>query len=309
MVDSGRQHIAVLCGPVSELLAPQPGEVVLDATVGLGGHAKMFAEAIGAAGVLIGIDVDPVNLTIAERALQDAPCRVVLRRENYVNLEKVLGWAGVDGVDVLFADLGMSSPQLDDPQRGFSFRADGPLDMRMDDRLKKTASDLVNALRENDLSDLIYHNSQERFSRRIAKRICQARRDKRITTTSELVRVVCGAMNVDPDSRRSRIHPATRVFQALRIVVNDELGALSSLLEKAPDYVNPGGRVGVIAFHSLEDGLVKRDFRRRKTEGQYEIVTKRPVIADPEERAKNPRSRSAKLRVARRTEEEGGRGE
>lgn len=261
----------------------------------------MFAQAVGPEGVLIGIDVDPANLATAEQALKDAPCKVVLVRENHVHLDAVLGSAGIEGVDVLFADLGVSSTQLDDAMRGFSFRHDGPLDMRMDDSLTGTACDLVNGLREKELSDLLYHLSQERFSRRIAKRICQARRDKRITRTSELVRVVCGALGVDPESRKSRIHPATRVFQALRMAVNDELGALSGMLAKAPEFMKPGGRVGVIAFHSVEDGLVKRDFRRRKSEGVYDILTKRPVIADSEERAANRRSRSAKLRVARRT--------
>ncbi len=296
-------HVPVLPGPVMELTGPQPGDVVLDVTVGLAGHALLMAERIGSDGVLIGLDVDACNLAEAERRLAGVSCRVVLDRRNFVAFEDALDDAGIDGVDVLLADLGVSSVQLDDASRGFSFRRDGPLDMRMDDRSDKKAIDLVNALREDDLSDLIYFNSQERLSRRIAKRICQARRDKRISSTLELVDVVCKALNVSPDSRKSKIHPATRVFQALRIAVNDELDALSALLERAPERLNRGGRIGVIAFHSLEDGLVKRDFRKRKTEGEYEIITKRPVIAEPDERELNPRSRSAKLRVARRVVE------
>ncbi|MEE9295078.1 MAG: 16S rRNA (cytosine(1402)-N(4))-methyltransferase RsmH, partial [Phycisphaerae bacterium] len=279
-------------------MAPEPGEVVADVTVGLGGHARLLAELIGPEGVLIGLDVDRANLEIAARQLADAPCKVVLECESFINFDAVLDAAGIERVDVLLADLGVSSTQLSDPMRGFSFQHEGPLDMRMDARLETRAVDLVNALRENDLSDLIFHNSQERFSRRIAKRICQARREGRITTTTQLADIVCKAVRVDPASRKSKIHPATRVFQALRMAVNDELGALSTLLEKAPDRLNPGGRFGVVAFHSLEDGLVKRDFRKRKKEGLYEIMTKRPVVADPQERQANPRSRSAKLRVA-----------
>ena len=303
MVERDAEHIPVLPGAVLEWLTPGPGDVVLDATIGSGGHARLFAEAIGQTGVLVGLDVDPAALATARKALFGAACNVVLERENFRRFETVLDRLGIDRVDVLFADLGISSTQLDDPTRGFSFRHEAPLDMRLDDRLPTTAADLVNGLREGELSDLIYHNSQERFSRRIAKRICQARREKRITTTSRLVGVVCGAMGIDPTSRKSKIHPATRVFQAFRIVVNDELGALSNLLDAAPGRLRTGGRVGLVCFHSLEDGIVKRDFRRRRNEGVYEILTTRPLIADPQERTGNPRSRSAKFRAAKRTEQ------
>jgi len=303
VADQAVPHVPVLVGPLGEFVAPIAGEVVCDATVGLGGHSRIMAEAIGRDGTLIGLDVDASNLAVAEEWLSGVPCRVVLRRENFAKLDEVLESVGVERVDVILADLGVSSTQLDNAGRGFSFRRDGPLDMRMDDRLTTTASDMVNSMRENELSDVIYFNSQERFSRRIAKRICASRRDKRITTTSELSRVVCDALGVSPESRKSKIHPATRVFQALRIAINDEVGALASLLEKAPSLLNPGGRIGIIAFHSVEDGPVKRDFRRRKSEGLYEILTKRPVVAEADEREANPRSRSAKLRVARRTSE------
>ncbi len=306
MSEYDERHIPVLPGPVMDLLAPAPGEVVADVTVGLGGHARMFAEAIGPEGVMIGLDVDADNLATARSRLSGMPCKVLLEHENFIDFDDVLSEHDVAGVDVLFADLGISSLQLDDADRGFSFRREGPLDMRLDRRLGRQAVDIVNSMREDELSDLIYFNSQERFSRRIAKRICQVRREGRITTTTKLAEVVCGALGVNPDSRKSKIHPATRVFQAFRIAVNDELGALGTLLQKAAVWLNPGGRFGVIAFHSLEDGLVKRDFRERKNEGVYELVTKRPVIAQPEEREVNPRSRSAKLRVARRIGGEGG---
>jgi 16S rRNA (cytosine1402-N4)-methyltransferase len=211
-----------------------------------------------------------------------------------------LAEVGVERVDVLLADLGISSAQLDDPLRGLSFQQDGPLDMRLDDRLEETAEDIVNRMRERELADLIFYNSQERFSRRIAKRICYVRKGGRIKRTGELMEIVCAAIGAQPDSRKSKIHPATRVFQALRIAVNREMEHLETLLSKAPAVLRPGGRIGVISFHSLEDGMVKRDFRARKAEGVYEILTKRPVIAEEEERDRNPRSRSAKLRVARR---------
>lgn len=303
MVEHDTGHTPVLPNQVLELLAPKRGETALDATIGLGGHAGLIAEAIGAEGVLIGLDVDDENLATAAKRLEGAPCKVVLERENFANIGRVLEASGVHGVDVLLADLGVSSTQLEATERGFSFRRDGPLDMRMDSRLERTAADLVNSMPENELADLIYQNAQERYSRRIARRICAVRREKRITRTAQLVEAVCGALSVNPDSRKSKIHPATRVFQALRIAVNDELNALARLLNNAPGVLRPGGRIGVIAFHSLEDGMVKRDFRKRKNEGLYEIVTKRPVIADGEEREANPRSRSAKLRVAKRISE------
>jgi 16S rRNA (cytosine1402-N4)-methyltransferase len=299
------RHTPVLLEPVLEKLSPQAGETVADVTVGLAGHALEMARRIGVDGTLIGLDVDAGNLAVATEVLRDAPCRVILVRSNFSLLGDVLADHDVQRVDVLLADLGLSSRQLDDESRGFSFRHEGPLDMRLDDRMTTRAVDLVNSVREEELSDLIFHHSQERLSRRIAKAICHARRDDRITTTTKLSEVVCKAVGVDPESRRSKIHPATRVFQALRIVVNGELDALHALLESAPDYLNGGGRFGVIAFHSLEDGPVKRDFRRRKDEGTYEVLTKRPIIADPAERDRNPRSRSAKFRAARRTGDEG----
>ena len=301
-------HTPVLVREVCELLAIRPGDVVVDATVGVGGHARLFAEACGSAGRLIGLDVDPANLALAGENLRDCPCRVDLLHDNFANLRAALGSLGVQRVNVLFADLGVSSTQLDQADRGFSFQRDGPLDMRMDPRLKVSAADLVNRIKERDLCDLIYFNAQERAARRIAKRICQARRDGRITTTSRLAQIICGALRVDPNSRRSKIHPATRTFQALRMAVNDESGCLTTLLEIAPTVLAPSGRFGVMAFHSVEDKPVKLDFRQRKNERIYGIVTKRPIVAGDEERRANPRSRSAKLRVAVRLPDDGTEG-
>jgi 16S rRNA (cytosine1402-N4)-methyltransferase len=295
------QHVPVLCDQVAELLAVQPGEVVLDCTVGLGGHARMLAEPIGGEGLLIGTDVDESNLDLAARRLEGCGCPHRLFRCNFGEMDEALAAAAIDAVDVVLADIGVSSSQLADGRRGFSFQIEGPLDMRMDDRLPETASDLVNRLAESDLADLIYRYGQERYSRRIARAIHYARFRERISTTTRLAEVVAGALKVDPASRAAKIHPATRTFQALRIAVNDELGALQRLLEKAPRYLSPGGRIGVISFHSLEDGIVKEDFRRRKSDEIYTLLTKKPVTATVEEIKKNPRSRSAKFRVAVRT--------
>ncbi len=306
MVDDPVGHIPVLARPVGELLDVRRGDVVVDATIGLGGHACLFAEALGAEDMLIGLDVDPANLAVARRRLSGAACRVELLQANFAELDTTLQSIGVAQVDVVFADLGLSSTQLDEAERGFSFQRDGPLDMRIDPRRTVTACDLVNRLKERELGDLLYYNTQERASRRIARRICEARRDHRITTTGRLAAVVAGALGVNPSSRKAKIHPATRTFLALRIAVNDEIRCLEALLGAAPDFLRPGGRIGVIAFHSVEDRPVKLDFRRRKSEDVYRIVTKKPVIADPEERRLNPRSRSAKLRVAVRLPEQEG---
>ncbi len=291
-------HVPVLPDAVAKLVGPQPGEIVVDATVGLAGHAKLFAEAIGPTGTLIGVDVDPANLAEAKRRLADVPCRVRLIRGNFALLPELLGSVGVEKVDVIFADLGVSSAQLDQAERGFSFQREGPLDMRMDPDLRVTAAEFVNRLKERELGELLYRNSQEPASRAIARSICEARRDARITSTKRLADVVADAVHVNPESRKSKIHPATRVFLALRMAVNDELNSLNALLESAPGLLKPGGRLGIIAFHSLEDKPVKLDFRRRKKENIYRLVTNKPVVADEEERRRNPRSRSAKLRVA-----------
>ena len=302
-MDESAGHTPVLTREVCELLAVRAGETVLDATVGVGGHARLFAEALGPEGTLIGLDVDPANLAVARRTLSEAACRVELVHANFAELGPVLQSVGLAQVDVLFADLGVSSTQLDDAVRGFSFQRDGALDMRMDPRLTTTAADLINRLKERALGDVIYHNAQERAARRIARRICEARREKRITTTGQLARIISNALGVDPSSRRTKIHPATRTFLALRIAVNDEIGHLKALLTAAPEVLRPAGRIGVIAFHSVEDKPVKTDFRGRKREGVYRIVTQRPVVAEAEERRANSRSRSAKLRVAIRLPE------
>jgi 16S rRNA (cytosine1402-N4)-methyltransferase len=311
-------HVPVLCAELASVVAPQPGEVVVDVTVGHGGHARLFAQAIGERGRLIGLDVDPGNLERARTKVltTGAACsHVDLIRSNFRELDSILDELGLGQVDVIFADLGVSTDQLLDPARGLTFTEDGPLDMRLDDRPNRTAADLVNSLSEGELSDLLWFNSQEHHSRRIAKRICESRRNGRIRTTQQLVRIVCSAAGTSPESRRERIHPATRTFLALRMAVNDELGNLQlrmavndelgnlqALLAAAPRRLRPGGRLGVISFHSGEDRIVKQDFLDRKRAALYEIATKKPIRPSEDEMWRNPRSRSAKLRVARRTE-------
>lgn len=283
-----------------EYLAVEPGAIVVDATIGLGGHAALILPKIGPTGLLIGIDVDEGNLRIARQRFSDSE-NVRLFRANFKEIEAVLKEADVSGVDAVIADLGVSSNVLNDPSRGLSFNESGPLDMRLDSRLEDSAADLVNRLGETELADLLYHNSQERFSRRIARAIHQARRDSRITTTDRLSGIVCDALKQDPKSHGSKLHPATRTFLALRIAVNRELEALDLLLEALPRVLKPGGRAAVISFHSLEDGAVKRAFRSMKERRVARILTKKPITPSEEERKRNPRSRSSKMRVIERT--------
>ena len=300
------EHEPVLCGALMACVAPKPGEVVVDTTLGHGGHARLMAEAIGAAGRLIGLDVDEYNLARAKAKLESAGLlqggpHVDLIRSNFAALGEVLDRLGIGKVDVILADLGLSTDQLLDETRGLTFIESGPLDMRLDDRLTETAADLVNSSNERELADLIYGLSQERASRRIAKRICEARRERPIRTSAELVRIVCSALGVSAKSRPGRLHPATRTFLSLRMAVNHELENLTALLEQAPMRLSPDGRIAVISFHSGEDRVVKRDFLAHQRLGVYVVRTKKPIRPSSEEVRFNPRSRSAKLRVAVRT--------
>jgi 16S rRNA (cytosine1402-N4)-methyltransferase len=300
--DASEQHVPVLTAEVLAHLELPTAACVLDCTTGCGGHAAAILADPEFTGIMIGLDVDASNLETARSRLADHGERWTGRRANFAEFDAVLDERGIDHVDAILADLGTSSNQIDDPRRGFSFQADGPLDMRLDDRTSTTAADLVNAMNETELADLIYQYSQERLSRRIARGICRARREQRITTTLRLARVVCSSMGADPTSHRHGIHPATRTFLALRAAVNAEDDVLMQLLAKAPDRLAPGGRIAVISFHSTEDRMVKSDFRRRRADGVYEVVTRKPITASPAERDANPRARSAKMRVARRTD-------
>ena len=287
------RHVPVLPAEVLHYLAPASGETIVDATVGAGGHARLIAERLGNSGRVIGLDRDEMMLDLARPRLTGLP--TTLLHGNYDRLRDVLDEQGITAVDGVLADLGFCSDQMDAPERGLSFSQPGPLDMRLDPTQGEPASTLLRRLNERDLANLIYENGEERFSRRIARRIVEARRSRPIETTEDLAELVRRCV---PRSKgkRSVIDPATRTFQALRIAVNDELGGLERLLEKLPRCLKPGGRVVIISFHSLEDRRVKHAFRDRAI---WDVLTRKPVQASEEEVQSNPRSRSAKLRAAR----------
>jgi 16S rRNA (cytosine1402-N4)-methyltransferase len=286
-------HVAVLPAEVLGVLAPVVGETFVDATVGAAGHARLLAERLGPAGRLIGLDRDPAMLELARSRLDGLP--VTLVQSNFDRLRDVLDELGIGAVDGVLADLGICSDQLDAPERGFSFQQAGPLDMRLDPTKGEPASALLRRLNERDLADLIYQFGEERFSRRIARKIVEVRRRTPVETTEQLAELVRRCVPW-PRGRRPAIDPATRTFQALRIAVNDELGALDRLLAVLPGCVRPGGRAALISFHSLEDRRVKQAFRERQV---WEVLTPKPVQAGEDEVRQNPRARSAKLRAAR----------
>jgi len=317
-VGRGGGHVPVLLKEAIDFLAVRRGGTYIDATVGLGGHSYEIAKRLGAPGHLIGLDKDPRALEIATKRLTQGPSTadfdsaseskssarddkagrdwptITLLHRSFAEVASAAGPGSVDG---LLADIGVSSLQLDDAARGFSFQAEGPLDMRMDPTSERTAEQVVNHLDERELADVIYEFGEERRSRRIARAICRSRP---IRTTAQLAEVISAAAR-PMNSEQRRIHPATRTFQALRIFVNRELDDLKALLEAAPRILKPGGRVVVISFHSLEDRIVKDAFREgEKKYKYYRILTKKPVSASEEESDRNPRARSAKLRAAER---------
>ena len=273
---------------------------MLDCTVGYGGHAETLLSISEPTTKLIGLDQDPQAIAFSKERLTGFGQRVILRKGNYRDLKSHLAELEVSNVDGVVFDLGVSSPQFDDAARGFSFRQDGPLDMRMDQTTGMTAATLVNSCQEHDLADLIFHYGEERYSRRIARAIVRAREDGPIETTGALAAVIAGA--VPSSYRHGRIHCATRTFQALRIVVNDELEGLESSLKDAADLLVSGGRMCVISFHSLEDRIVKRTFRAlaQGSDADLTILTKKPILPTEQECLANPRARSAKLRVVER---------
>jgi len=293
-------HVPVLLKEAIDFLAVKRGGTYLDVTVGLGGHSFEIAKRLGAPGHLIGLDKDPAALERATVSCQPSAVSepsdwptVTLMHASFAEVGERISRASVDG---MLADLGVSSLQLDDPARGFSFQAEGPLDMRMNPMSGDTAEQVVNHLDERELADVIYEFGEERRSRRIARAIVRSRP---IQTTKQLADVVSAAARPMSPAER-RIHPATRTFQALRILVNRELDDLKALLEAAPRVLKPGGRLVIISFHSLEDRIVKDAMREGAKQGQYRLLTKKPVTAAEEEIASNPRSRSAKLRAAER---------
>ncbi len=290
------RHVPVLPAEVLRVLNPQPGQVIVDATLGAGGHARLLAERLGPTGRLIGLDRDPAMLELAQPRLAGLP--VTLVHANFDRLQGVLDELGVAAVDGVLADLGVCSDQLDAAERGLSFSQPGPLDMRLNPEEGEPARALLQRLSERDLADLIYEYGEERFSRRIARRIVEVRKQTPIATTEQLAELVRRCVPRSPRKgfrKRPPIDPATRVFQALRIAVNDELGALDRLLQVLPRCLRPGGVAVIISFHSLEDRRVKQAFRDKAV---WEGLTKKPVEAGDDEVRDNPRARSAKLRAA-----------
>ncbi len=304
MTEQNQRHTPVLSQDVIRFLAVRKGGTYLDCTLGFAGHASQIARLLGAEGHLIGFDRDPQALELARQRLAvlaeelgDAMPKVTLIGEAF---SRVGGHVTAGSLDGLLADFGVSSMQIDQAERGFSFQADGPLDMRQDTRQPLTAAQVVNEMDESDLANLIYEYGEERRSRRIARAIVRARP---VTTTGQLARIVAGCVPTLKTDKLRQIHPATRTFQALRIHVNRELDEIRQLLEAAPGLLkkppeNAPGRLVVISFHSLEDRIAKDCLRDAAAKGTWTVLTRKPAVADEEETDRNPRARSAKLRAA-----------
>jgi 16S rRNA (cytosine1402-N4)-methyltransferase len=294
------EHTPVLAGTLAEQIKLPSDGVMVDATIGQGGHSLLLGKTLGPEAVIVGLDVDINAVRRAQFNLKELGCKVILLNSNFSRIVEELGNQGIEKVDFILADLGISSAQLADAEFGLSFQTNMPLDMRIDKRLKRTAADIVNKSDEKSLADLIYGFGQDRASRRIARFIVRQREIEPIKTTGQLAQIVCKAFGKTKRGRRNRIHPATRTFQALRIAVNDELENLKKLLVSAPDLLNKNAYIAVISFHSLEDRLVKSDFRQNEKSGIYRIVTKKPIVPTQEEIKENRRARSAKLRIAQK---------
>lgn len=309
----GLKHVSVLPDEVIALLKPEPGQVFVDGTVGGGGHARLVAEAIGSTGRLIAIDRDFATLSRARSTLSEFEDVVTFVHDDFRHMSRILSELNIDGVHGVLLDLGVSSFQLDEPARGFTYRVDAPLDMRMDTRATTTAADLVNNLSVVDLTRILRDYGEERWAPRIARAIAARREAQPFETTGQLVEVIKQA--IPAAARRRGPHPATRTFQALRIAVNNELDAVREGLQAAVDALLPGGRIAVISFHSLEDRIVKQTFAnlargcecppdlpvcRCGKQPTLHILTRRPVVPTEEEVERNPRARSARLRAAER---------
>jgi 16S rRNA (cytosine1402-N4)-methyltransferase len=296
------RHVPVLLDPVLEVISPRPGQIMVDCTLGLGGHSTELLRRIQPDGRLIGIDFDPANITLARQRLEQVGGRFDLFHNNFAALPTVLARAGVDRVDAVLADVGVASTQIDDPSRGFSYRKPGPLDMRMDPTRGQPASALVNRLSERELAEAFLELGDETDAPEIARLIVERRKHAPIETTEALMAIVCEARDFTIQrAAGAKLHPAARTFQALRILVNRELANLDRLLAVLPDVLNPGGTAAIITFHSGEDRRVKQAFRAGEQAGVYSEVNRNPIIADELEQRRNPRSRAAKLRWANRS--------
>ena len=286
-------HTPVLIAETIRMLAPVDGGIYVDGTLGLGGHAEKILQASGPSGRVIGFEWDETALELARKRLAPFGERFYALHRNYSEVMAGLSETGISKVDGLLLDLGVSSLQFDSGERGFSYQANGPLDMRMDKRTTLTAEEIINNFSKEDLADIFFYYGEEKQARRIAAHIVAERTRGRITTTTQLARIIAGA--VPKKFQPRKIHVATKVFQALRIAVNKELDNLSAFLDSVTEILKPGGRVCIIAFHSLEDRLIKWKFRENPA---LQVLTKKPVIPDAEEISMNPRARSAKLRAA-----------
>ncbi len=291
-------HIPVMLKETIEHLNLRPGATIVDCTLGLGGHSASIADKIGASGRLVCIDRDYAALSLAREKLKGLPCTFHFVQADFRNMNEALATLKIPGVDGILFDLGLSSFQLNDPKRGFSFNADGPLDMRMDQDSHISAYDLVNSLSERELSLILKNFGEERWHHRIAKYLVVQREKHPIDSTRELSDTIIKA--IPARFRHQKMHAATRSFQALRIAVNRELESLEKALSACLEYLNPEGRICVIAFHSLEDRIVKEKFRNWAHAGQMKLITKKPLRPTEEEVAENSRSRSARLRVAQK---------
>ena len=304
------KHIPVLFHEIMDIMAPKAGEVFVDCTLGGGGHSRGFLERMGDDGRLIGIDQDTNALKAAQDNLAEFGERVTYVHSNYNNLDEILNQYAPDGVDGILFDIGVSSHQLDEKDRGFSYMQDAPLDMRMDQSRKFSAWDVVNTYSEDELHRIIKEYGEERWAKRIAKFIVDFRKDKSVDTTGELVDIIKRA--IPKGAREEGSHPAKRTFQAIRIEVNDELGVLTRTISVAAKHLKKGGRLGIISFHSLEDRIVKEQFRYLASDcicppelpfcqcdkvSEVKILTRKPVTATEEELAANSRSKSAKFRA------------
>jgi len=291
----GFGHVPALVEEVMTFLRCEPGRTYVDATLGGGGHASEILKRTEPDGVVIGMEWDEEALSEARNILMPFGDRVKIFRENFIHLSDFIRAESVDG---MLLDLGLSSIQVEKAERGFSFKGEGPLDMRMDQRLNHTAADLINRLSLEELEDTLSRYGEERWTKRIARAIVQEREREPVRTTQTLRKIVHGAIPRRFHSRR--IDPATRTFQAFRIRVNEELDNLGKILETGWKVLKRGGRICIISFHSLEDRMVKETFRRLEKQGEMRLLTKKPVTPSEEEQRKNPRSRSAKLRCAER---------
>ena len=285
-------HISVLPDETIDSLRLRRGAVVLDGTLGGGGHTRRIAEIVGGQGLVVALDREPDAISRCEIALKGMP--IILAQSNFADAPEILKQLDVPSVDAALLDLGLSSDQLEDSQRGFSFRSDGPLDLRFDKHSGEPAYRLIQRMKQVHLANLIYQYGEERLSRRIARKLVRLRDQQELRTAKQIADAIYGCY---PNPKQQKIHPATRTFQALRIAVNDELRSLEIALNRLPDCIRPGGILTIISLHSLEDRRVKQAFR---DDPRLEPINRKPIVAGEEELAVNPRSRSAKLRFAKR---------